>query len=462
MGRPVKEQGPRPKTRSFMATERRYQPLRRINTDPFRRTPSWRPGGPRGPRPPELPPLKPVQPVKPGVAQSAKLGAPQIGGLVRKLGYVGVALGLADQAEMLYQRYANPMNPLAPPPGWTLYKECFNYIRQPFMGFKHVSSSPSFPPTANELLCIDGQAGTWPIYPQVIPANRRWFSVGQSYIQPVTNVVRLATWRWYSRPAVGTAPQTVFSEPTLYSDPWVDFGPRVGPNTLREMPGEAPTAEPYEYWLPPVYYPYFDTEIPELSPEFDPVRVPWRGIAIGTGPGAGAEALPMPKLDPHKRAPVKAPDKEAKKALTRAARVAIAIFNKLDTISELSEIVDEVYNAVPWKKRRQWEEDHGYGNWYYDRKEGRRKWYTYHRPGVDSFGQLGINGADWKLYALRDMYKDIDTVDAWKGIAFNLLEDHIYGGLYKRLPGQGRSNAFNENVREVAGSFSEELEAFLK
>lgn len=90
-------------------------------------------------------------------------------------------------------------------------------------------------------------------------------------------------------------------------------------------------------------------------------------------------------------------------------------------ISEASELVDALYEALPEATKRRW--------------EGKAKWFEYDNVGdysddrglLDNAGQYGILGADWKLQALYHNWHKVDLDKAFENIAVNSFEDALYG-----------------------------------
>jgi hypothetical protein len=100
---------------------------------------------------------------------------------------------------------------------------------------------------------------------------------------------------------------------------------------------------------------------------------------------------------------------------TRAAQAAVIVAKILDGISEGSEVIDAVYQALPEHIRTEWEKTHK------PPKE---------RPG-DQAGQYGIDGADWKLPAIYKYWKHLDAGKAVTNILKNEAEDRAYGAYHK-------------------------------
>lgn len=95
------------------------------------------------------------------------------------------------------------------------------------------------------------------------------------------------------------------------------------------------------------------------------------------------------------------------------------ILKVLDVVSESSEVVDCFYKTLPKSVRRRWE-------------KGRPN-----RGLLDSAGQYGINGADWKAQALWHNHKLIDWQVGLGCAAYNqVIEDKVIGAIAKRIPPQ--------------------------
>lgn len=90
------------------------------------------------------------------------------------------------------------------------------------------------------------------------------------------------------------------------------------------------------------------------------------------------------------------------------------VMNAMDIISEASEFVDALYDALPDDVRKRWDQ------------KGRGL--------MDSAGQYGIDGADWKLNALWHNWHKVDIEQAIKNIIANELQDKILGKYQQALP----------------------------
>lgn len=127
------------------------------------------------------------------------------------------------------------------------------------------------------------------------------------------------------------------------------------------------------------------------------------------------------------------------KVLSRSAKIMIGIFKALDTVSEYSELVDAFYQSLPEDVRKRWE-------------KGRDP-----RGLLDSAGQYGIDGADWKLQALWYNWDKIDGPQVFKNIVANEYQDKILGLLNRNLP-RNIGRAVDPGMKEV----NKQIEQFLK
>lgn len=135
----------------------------------------------------------------------------------------------------------------------------------------------------------------------------------------------------------------------------------------------------------------------------------------------------------HKRRPPRRREKEVK-TLSRSARIALAVFKALDTISEYSELVDAFFRALPQDVQDRW-------------SKGRDP-----RGLLDSAGQYGIDGADWKVQALWHNWHKIDGPQAFKNIVANEYQDKVLGLIHRNTPvntGSATSGAMKEVNKQV-------------
>jgi hypothetical protein len=182
----------------------------------------------------------------------------------------------------------------------------------------------------------------------------------------------------WQRPLGGPAGRFSYSLTTAFPSP-------TNPNLIRGMASNpARSASPSA--APPL----------APSPGADPWQ--WSGFPPGGPPPA-----------PHARArPGR--NKKEKKTLSRAAKVGIALWNLLDTLSELSEIGGAFWDALPPEIREK-----------------------YGCADSVSVGQYGLDLTTCKGKALWENWDKIDTAEAFKNIAKNVVEDMTIGQFHKWL-----------------------------
>ena len=123
-------------------------------------------------------------------------------------------------------------------------------------------------------------------------------------------------------------------------------------------------------------------------------------------------ARPSRPTPRHERKPPRKNEKENKPKRSPMTRLLGAI----DIASEGAEVIDAVYEALPEDVKRRW-------------SKGRNK-----RGLVDTAGQYGIDGADWKLQALWHNWQKLDGAAAVENILKNELQDKVYGAFHKHAP----------------------------
>jgi hypothetical protein len=298
------------------------------------------------------------------------------------LGGVGVLLGLAEWADD-WNWYEDPF-PWKVEPDWVLVEDCSGRL-------------PDNPPPANyvgpywELYsgtianCNGGQVPAADYGPWVSevnlpdqPAKKTLFlSAGST-----TPALRMRHDRTWNR-TDGDAGRTIRYRQHSPLPPG-SLNPPAEPNMVRASPG----------------YPVNPSPAPEA-----PVAVPYIGWQ-STPPG-------QPPAPTHSSRPPRKGEKERK---TRSKQILIWLFRFLDTLSELSEILDSFYEALPDDVKDRWEKGRG------------------SRGFLDNAGQYGIDGADWKVQALWHNWHRVDTELALRNIARNSLQDELYGLLHKGLP----------------------------
>lgn len=269
------------------------------------------------------------------------------------------------------------------PPGWALQRQCNPPVRVNGCSRKQQNCG-----TATN--CLSGQAGTNEAFPVYLPANVTRFALNRAYSANGFPYVKYD--RWYIASPCNSSPRparTIWGPAELvsYAPP-----PGLNPNIQRRLPSLKPKPEPVAY--------------PNLAAPPPPVV----GRAVEFGPTGRRNVSPRGRQPPP-------PREDERKFFSKSAKVAAGIFAGLDTISELSEIVDVFYDALPSKVKRQWEAKHS------DK-----------RGLLDQAGQYGISGADWKARAVFWNFHKIDADKAFKGIVNNQTQDFIHGLLHRNLP----------------------------
>lgn len=119
------------------------------------------------------------------------------------------------------------------------------------------------------------------------------------------------------------------------------------------------------------------------------------------------------------------------------------LLDGFDRLSEASEVIDAVYEALPASIRA----------------EAEKRWRD-EQAFIDQAGQYGIDRADEKLRVLWEHWDKLDAQQAWKNIAANALEDQIHGAKHKALPrnwgnaSQNADKAFGEFVNDFVSVFT--------
>lgn len=240
-----------------------------------------------------------------------------------------------------------------------------------------------------------------------------WFgSYGRSEFDPpgACNAYNWDQWVHYRRcPGVVAAPTPIATGPVVFQPPNAPpYQPSPGdppPSTRPPVseggkPSEAPTDD--DGPLAPLLLP-----IPLMFPP---------PIVVSVLPRTGAGPYVRPPR-PQPRKPPRKGQKE-RKAQTRSARVAIAIFRALDAISEAAEVVDCAFENLPKDVQKKW-------------SKGRPK-----RGLLDNAGQYGIDGADWKAQAVWHNSHKLDIQGMAKCLVRNHIQDQVLGAIHKRAGGR--------------------------
>lgn len=189
----------------------------------------------------------------------------------------------------------------------------------------------------------------------------------------------------------------VLTQPDPYAQPKLDhpLAPQLDVNVLRSPP----------FYIPAETLPtprersqkINGREVPSTSDGRTAIR-----YRYDTGGGKDITIVEAPPAEP--------PPRNTKEKKTRGRGLTLANF--MDLLSESSEVIDAVYQALPEDVRKRWERDRDLD-----------------RPG-DQFGQYGISGADWKLQAIWYNWHRIDAASAVANIIRNEIEDRLYGRSY--------------------------------
>lgn len=173
-----------------------------------------------------------------------------------------------------------------------------------------------------------------------------------------------------------------------------------------------PFPDPNRQRRSPAFPPFVPPAVP--GPPVLPGNLPW-AKSFGRSGSKGEQ--------PSRKEPPKPRVKE-RKFRSFAARLGVAFFRILDSLSESAEVVDAFYDALPPDVKSRW-------------SKGRDK-----RGFIDSAGQYGIDGADWKLQALWHNWHKVDATQAVKNIVKNEVEDRVIGAYSRFLP-RNTVNALN-------------------
>lgn len=137
------------------------------------------------------------------------------------------------------------------------------------------------------------------------------------------------------------------------------------------------------------------------------------GIADPGSPEKDPEPDPRYKRGPRWRPPRPAPPKKGIRERKMKGPLN-TILHVLDIVSEASEYVGAIYDALP--------------------KDVRDRWDQKGRGLMDNAGQYGIDGADWKLNAIWHNLHKVDVEQAIKNIIANEFQDKILGKYQQALP----------------------------
>lgn len=196
------------------------------------------------------------------------------------------------------------------------------------------------------------------------------------------------------------------------------------PAGFQPAPGAVPLEQPS-----PQKWPH------EFAPKNS--RIPWAAREFGLG-------KPGQPVRPFVRQPPSKGDNEGK-TFTRSKAFAVALFVALDNVSEASEIVDALFEALPADIQKRYKE----------KRKG-----AISRQFLDNAGQYGIDGADWKLAAIYDNFDKVDLDKAFRNIIKNQIEDQIIG-LKERFRPRNTINALSEQDKEFGKWLNDILDEYI-
>lgn len=396
--------------------------------------------------PVNIPPFKPARPTGPlpqpandnfGVALQQAAGLPWPQAFKRLMPWIAVGAS----AYALYKLWQAMQNGAVLPSPWVLNRLCFGHVGRPAQYLN--------------LNCTIGgaNADTLVYYPNPIPAGVAnvqfvWMKNNEGETNNAFQYAAIPG-------ALYTRPNTAAPVPQPFT-PWIGKS-QPDPNIIRDLPGELPVPGAGEA---PAPTPGWE---PSIEPK--PTGQPVPGSGVGVSPGTSVPTVPgvpavppgvdpgprpdewqwvppgeetLPAPTPHARVPPPRGTKETK-VRSRSARLGKAIYDALDYVSEKAEIVDALYEALPEDVKKRW-------------SKGRSD----KRGMVDSFGQYGVGGADWKLQALWHNWHKIDAAQAIRNVVQNHVEDSIIGRGQRYLP-SNTVNAFNVDLGD-GKSWSPEMQ----
>lgn len=346
---------------------------------------------------------------------------------VRGLGGLSNMLDLLDLLEMLVRALqqnnvvgGQPGMVVPPGSGWFQYHDCGNGHADAYW-----TNTTVFYPEFN---CLSGQAVSWQPIANASTAtvgnNVNTMCIGRGYWVNETQQ-RFENNQWWHRPSHPTD-----SSPVGLPHPGRSArrlpNPTPEPNLVRRMPGIVSPLDHTGRVPEPANLPRFepdrsrarDTGVSPIS-----VTASSSGLSRGGGTTIGS--------------PPKARDRE-RKTQSKSRQLGVAMFHLLDVVSETADIISAVYDALP------------------DDVRARSGCNKKRGPG-DQFGQYGLGQADCKLQAIYRNWMVLDTNQAWKNIAKNLIEDQLHGVYHRYAPPQAGGPALSD----ATGDAGQALDALL-
>lgn len=305
---------------------------------------------------------------------------------------------LVEQAKKRPKDFPNPIRPPILPKNWRWCKgpATFN-----LPSHQKWVTPPAFAPGAAACTLnvpVDSQyadqndVNNWPKGPGVLTFDRSGYQRIRSHSDLVPyRKVYLGTAERIS--IVNPQPQPT---PAWYSIPSQDWS---NPNIGRMQPGLLQQTE---------------TQVDSIVADHEANVDPAQRLSYDRQYQYSPRARPDYSLGRHLRVPAGVRVRE-KKAITKMKALGIALYKALDFASEGAEVISAVYDALPDAVKKRWEKGRG------------------DRPG-DSFGQYGLDGADWKVQALYHNWDKVDPSQAVKNIFKNQLSDSVIGAIQAQLP----------------------------
>lgn len=299
----------------------------------------------------------------------------------------GLALGAAA-ATALDGWYYRRLDPWLPGSGgWYLYHDCGTrpgappyVLSQGYYGPRiRTAGSNTFPG------CVAGQSMTGAIdafagIPANIPSIARTIFLYDVGLTAGTQRGRIDLVWW--RSTTGPSPAFRFNPVGFAPAPWS----MPDPNVMRGAPGTPPEpAPPTPGAVPP-------------APAPAPLPPAW-----GWTPGGGFRPPQHVRQPPGGNA-------RDRKNVSRAAKIGRFLWGLLDTASELSEIGGAFWDALPEEIRER-----------------------YGCTDAVSIGQYGFDLTTCKGRALWENWDQIDTAEAFKNLAKNVVEDMTIGQFHRWL-----------------------------
>jgi len=194
-------------------------------------------------------------------------------------------------------------------------------------------------------------------------------------------------------------------------DYWRNLGTVGGPQPNVQFPPISP------YYIP-MRDPMPNPNVERWSPAPQPVTPSPRPViteVLGVEPQFEWQSAPAgkPPSPSHRSAPPRHRNVKEKKVQSRAAKIGIFLWQAFDNVSELSEIVDAFYDALPAEAKREAGCQGG-------------------RLG-DKLGQYGIDAADCKAVALWENWDNLDARAALMGVMKNVMVDMSIGAMHQLL-----------------------------